>query len=111
MPRGIAVGVTGGIGCGKSEVGKALSDLGVEVLEADELARARMEAGEPVKMAKLPRGESLAEMLGSERLDGRRFLDIGSGSGDLTKRLPSDGEDEVAQIARSFMRLPTSSRR
>ncbi|CAJ0697381.1 methyl-accepting chemotaxis protein [Ralstonia mannitolilytica] len=28
--------------------------------------------------------------------------DIGSGSGDLTKRLPSDGEDEVAQIARSF---------
>jgi methyl-accepting chemotaxis protein len=28
--------------------------------------------------------------------------DIGSGSGDLTKRLPSDGEDEVAQIAHSF---------
>ena len=28
--------------------------------------------------------------------------DIGSGSGDLTKRLPSDGQDEVAQIARSF---------
>ncbi len=28
--------------------------------------------------------------------------DIGSGSGDLTKRLPADGEDEVAQIARSF---------
>ncbi|CAJ0723390.1 hypothetical protein R38712_01938 [Ralstonia pickettii] len=28
--------------------------------------------------------------------------EIGSGSGDLTKRLPSDGEDEVAQIARSF---------
>ncbi|XHO03721.1 Methyl-accepting chemotaxis protein II [Ralstonia syzygii] len=28
--------------------------------------------------------------------------DIGSGSGDLTKRLPADGQDEVAQIARSF---------
>jgi methyl-accepting chemotaxis protein len=27
---------------------------------------------------------------------------IGSGTGDLTKRLPSDGRDEVAQIARSF---------
>ncbi|GAB7543786.1 methyl-accepting chemotaxis protein [Cupriavidus sp. 8B] len=28
--------------------------------------------------------------------------DIGSGSGDLTKRLPADGQDEVAQIARAF---------
>ncbi len=28
--------------------------------------------------------------------------DIGSGSGDLTARLPSDGDDEVSQIARSF---------
>ncbi|AKJ26965.1 methyl-accepting chemotaxis protein [Caldimonas brevitalea] len=28
--------------------------------------------------------------------------DIGSGSGDLTKRLPADGRDEVAQIAASF---------
>ncbi|RKP52133.1 methyl-accepting chemotaxis protein [Trinickia fusca] len=27
---------------------------------------------------------------------------IGSGNGDLTKRLPSDGTDEVAQIARAF---------
>ncbi|PMS19347.1 chemotaxis protein [Trinickia dabaoshanensis] len=27
---------------------------------------------------------------------------IGSGTGDLTQRLPSDGRDEVAQIARSF---------
>ncbi|TKC86796.1 HAMP domain-containing protein [Trinickia terrae] len=27
---------------------------------------------------------------------------IGSGEGDLTKRLPSDGADEVAQIARAF---------
>ncbi len=28
--------------------------------------------------------------------------DIGSGGGDLTKRLPADGQDEVAQIASSF---------
>jgi methyl-accepting chemotaxis protein len=28
--------------------------------------------------------------------------EIGSGGGDLTKRLPADGQDEVAQIARSF---------
>lgn len=27
---------------------------------------------------------------------------IGSGSGDLTRRLPVNGNDEVAQIARSF---------
>jgi methyl-accepting chemotaxis protein len=30
---------------------------------------------------------------------------IGSGTGDLTLRLPSDGRDEVAQIARSFNRF------
>ncbi|MDF3839319.1 methyl-accepting chemotaxis protein [Cupriavidus basilensis] len=28
--------------------------------------------------------------------------EIGSGDGDLTKRLPADGQDEVAQIARAF---------
>lgn len=37
--RGLAVGLTGGIGCGKSEVGRFLSELGAEVLDADEVAR------------------------------------------------------------------------
>ncbi len=35
----------------------------------------------------------------------RAMEDIGSGTGDLTKRLPSDGEDEVADISRAFNRF------
>lgn len=30
------------------------------------------------------------------------LTDVSSGSGDLTKRLPADGADEAAQIARAF---------
>lgn len=35
----IVVGLTGGIGCGKSEVGKMLAQAGYTVLDADKLAR------------------------------------------------------------------------
>ncbi|MGN6669732.1 MAG: methyl-accepting chemotaxis protein, partial [Trinickia sp.] len=35
----------------------------------------------------------------------RAMAAIGSGSGDLTQRLPDDGKDEVANIARSFNRF------
>jgi len=41
------VGITGGIGCGKSEVGRILSKLGVDVLEADEVAHECIEPGGP----------------------------------------------------------------
>jgi dephospho-CoA kinase len=44
----LRVGLTGGLGSGKSTVGKMLRDLGAEVIEADELGRALMEPGQPV---------------------------------------------------------------
>jgi dephospho-CoA kinase len=47
--RGLAVGITGGIACGKSEVGRILQrDEGVPVLEADEVAHQLMRPGRPV---------------------------------------------------------------
>jgi dephospho-CoA kinase len=44
----LRVGLTGGLGSGKSTVAGLLRGLGAEVVEADELGRALMEPGQPV---------------------------------------------------------------
>ncbi len=44
----LRVGLTGGLGSGKSTVARYLRELGAEVLESDELGRALMEPGQPV---------------------------------------------------------------
>jgi len=44
----LRVGLTGGLGSGKSTVAAMLRELGAEVIEADELGRALMELGQPV---------------------------------------------------------------
>jgi dephospho-CoA kinase len=44
----VDVGLTGGIACGKSEVGKILKSLGVPVLDTDVVAHELMEPGTPI---------------------------------------------------------------
>jgi dephospho-CoA kinase len=44
----LRVGLTGGLGSGKSTVATILRDLGAQVIEADELGRALMEPGQAV---------------------------------------------------------------
>ncbi len=44
----VAVGVTGGIACGKSEVGRILDNMGFAVCDADRIAHDLMEKGTPV---------------------------------------------------------------
>jgi dephospho-CoA kinase len=44
----LRIGLTGGLGSGKSTVAAILRELGAEVIEADELGRALMEPGQPV---------------------------------------------------------------
>jgi dephospho-CoA kinase len=44
----LRVGLTGGLGSGKSTVAAMLRELGAQVIEADELGRALMEPGQPV---------------------------------------------------------------
>lgn len=46
--NGLALGVTGGIACGKSEVGRVLRLCGVPVLDADDVAHDLMRPGRPV---------------------------------------------------------------
>ena len=45
--RGLAIGITGGIACGKSEVARAFSALGAETADADVLAHEAIRPGEP----------------------------------------------------------------
>ncbi|MGD0731118.1 MAG: dephospho-CoA kinase [Terracidiphilus sp.] len=47
----LRVGLTGGLGSGKSTVAAILRELGAEIIEADELGRALMEPGQPVYAA------------------------------------------------------------
>lgn len=44
----LRVGLTGGLGSGKSTVARMLRELGAEVIESDELGRAVMEPGLPI---------------------------------------------------------------
>ena len=44
----LRVGLTGGLGSGKSTVAQMLRQLGAEVVESDELGRTLMEPGQPV---------------------------------------------------------------
>jgi dephospho-CoA kinase len=73
------IGLTGGIGSGKSEAARVLSDLGAVVVTADELARRLVEPGAPV-LARIVEGfgnEVLADdgSLDRKRLAARAFGD------------------------------------
>ena len=47
MSRPLHVGLTGGIGSGKTTVTDIFSELGVPIIDADVVARRIVEAGEP----------------------------------------------------------------
>ncbi len=53
--RTVRIGITGPIGCGKSQVVRWLADLGVAVVDADQEARAVTGPGHPVHAAILAR--------------------------------------------------------
>lgn len=57
----LIIGLTGGIGSGKSEVGRRFQELGVTLVDADQLAHQVVEPGEPAL-------KRIAEHFGSEIL-------------------------------------------
>lgn len=71
----LRVGLTGGLGSGKSTVSSYLRELGADVIEADELGRALMEPGHAVY-------DEIIETFGSEvvgpdgKLDRARIADL-----------------------------------
>lgn len=69
------VGLTGGIACGKTTVAKMFGDLGIPVVDADELAREVVEPGTP-GLARIVEefGEGVLDAEG--RLDRKRLGDV-----------------------------------
>ena len=60
-PRTVRIGITGPIGCGKSQVARWLAELGVHVVDADGVARSVTAPGHPAHDAILRRfGPALA---------------------------------------------------
>ena len=73
--RGAAIGLTGGIGCGKSEAGRLFAEAGAEICDADDLARRVVEPGEPAYEAIVRRfGQEILTAEG--RIDRKRLADL-----------------------------------
>ena len=68
MRRTKVLGLTGGIGCGKSAVGRLLEELGVKRLDTDLVARRVVERGTPGLLA-------IVEHFGSDVLNSEGELD------------------------------------
>lgn len=64
----LIIGLTGGVATGKSTVARRLRELGVPVIDADQLAREVVEPGEPAL-------EEIRERFGPEVFDGTGRLD------------------------------------
>lgn len=80
------VGLTGGIACGKTTVAKMFSDLGIPVIDADELAREVVEPGTPgVRQIVDEFGEGVLDEAG--RLDRKTVADLVFGDEDARETL------------------------
>lgn len=79
------IGLTGGIGSGKSTVSAMLRELGATVVDADEAARAVVEPGTPA-LEEIER-EFGAEVLKEGRLDRARLAELVFEDPELRKKL------------------------
>jgi dephospho-CoA kinase len=78
----LRVGLTGGLGSGKSTVSTYLRELGAEVIEADELGRELMEPGQPV-FREIVEVFSPEVVTSEGRLDRARLADLSFRGGRL----------------------------
>lgn len=81
----VRVGLTGGIACGKSTVGKMFSDMGAHVIEADTIAHELYRPGEPIYQELVekfgpeivrPDGEIDRPRLAAAAFDGGRVAEL-----------------------------------
>jgi dephospho-CoA kinase len=96
----IVVGLTGGIGSGKSSVSSRLTALGAVVIDADAITRELQEPGQPVLVAMVERfGDGILD--GDGRLDRQAVADVVFNDGDALTDLNKLVHPAVgAEIAR-----------
>ena len=71
----LIIGLTGGIGCGKTAVTERFAELGVPVIDADRVAREVVEPGQPaLEKVRLRFGDELLRSDGSLKRDRLREL-------------------------------------
>ncbi len=85
----LLVGLTGGIGAGKSTVSALLADLGACIVDADEIARQLQSAGSPV-LAKMVERFGEAILNGDGSLNRAGVAEIVFGSDDASKAALKD---------------------
>jgi dephospho-CoA kinase len=68
MPCPLRIGLTGGIGSGKSEAARRFAELGAEVIDTDVIARQLVEPGQPALA-------EIARVFGAELIDADGRLD------------------------------------
>lgn len=103
------VGITGGIGCGKSEVGRILSGLGVDVLEADELAHSCLDPRGPAYVNVVREfGRGILDAEG--RIDRRRLAGIVFGDPARLAKLNDMIHPVVREAWRKWIRLRRETR-
>ena len=71
----LLVGLTGGIGSGKSEVGRLFEELGIRVVDADQVAREVVEPGQPA-LARIVEHFGPEVLASDQTLNRRRLRDI-----------------------------------
>jgi dephospho-CoA kinase len=78
----LRVGLTGGLGSGKSTVASMLRDLGAEIMESDDLGRRLMEPGQPV-FTEIVRAFGPDVVASDGRLDRARLAELAFRGGRL----------------------------
>lgn len=76
----VVLGITGGVGCGKSSVGRLLERLGARVLDADDVARRQLDPGSEAYdavVARFPESRGPDGRLNRPRIAARVFADAG----------------------------------
>lgn len=108
----VLVGVTGGMGAGKSTVSGMISDLGGQIIDADQICRSLVEPGKPA-------WKEIVECLGSEivltdeTLDRKKIAQIIFNDAEKKKRLeeilhPKVFEEEQVEFAAISVKTPSS---
>lgn len=102
------VGLTGGVASGKSLVSTAFRQLGVPVLDADQVSRAVVEAGQPA-LAEIAAEFGAEALLADGTLDRRRMREIVFADPEARRRLERITHPRIREHIRDWMDAQTAA--